>query len=329
MHALTIVQEVLRRGCPNIHAARRKSLLAATEAALHAPSHTLSNLARSLGGGIAVRCRVKRMDRMLGSRPLQQECTTVYRAIAQHWLRGNDTPLIVVDWTDLNASRSVQMIRASVAMCGRSLTLYEEVHTMQAATTPQVHQAFLARLKTMLPSGCQPIVITDAGFRSPWFRAVEAQDWHWVGRSRNRDLVREHGEPSSPWRGCKTLYAKATRSAQDLGLFDCVRNRPHVHRLVLVKRAPKRRFKATVSGQKSRSNHSQKQARAQSELVASRVGVACPSERSGHLCDLCAAHADRAGLQRHQECSIWFGSVQQRQPNTTAPSSARAHCELG
>lgn len=240
MHAISIVQDVLRKGCPHIHAARLKALLLGTEAALHASSLTLSNLARALGGQSAVRHRVKRIDRMLGSRALQQACASVYRAMAQHWLHGNDTPLIVVDWSDVNESRSAQMIRASVALVGRSLTLYEEVHSMKAATTPQVHQAFLARLKTMLPSGCQPIVITDAGFRSPWFRAVEAQGWHWVGRSRNRDLVREHGTPFAQWHGCKSLYAnanaKANRSALDLGLFDCVRNRPHLHRLVLIKK---------------------------------------------------------------------------------------------
>jgi hypothetical protein len=276
MHAITIVQDLLRKGCPHIHATRLNSLLLATEAALHASSHTLSNLARALGGPSAVRHRVKRIDRMLGSRALQQECASVYRAMAGHWLRGNDTPLIVVDWTDLNERRSVQMIRASVALRGRSLTLYEELHSMQVATTPQVHQAFLARLKTMLPPGCQPIVITDAGFRSPWFRAVEAQGWHWVGRSRNRDLVREHGEPCAQWRGCKSLYAKASTKAMDLGLFDCVRNRPHVHRLVIIKHAPGRRFKPTVSGQRCRSNHSQKQARAQSEpwLLAVSVSLA-------------------------------------------------------
>ena len=205
------------------------------------------------------------MDRLLGSRLLQQECASVYAAMARHWLRGNNTPLIVVDWSDLNADRSAQMIRASVALNGRSLTLYEEVHSMQAATTPVVHKAFLARLKAMLAPGCQPIVITDAGFRSPWFRAVEAQGWHWLGRNRNRDLVREHGKAFAVWRGCKSLYAKATFSALDLGLFDCVRNRPHVHRLVLIKHAAKGRFMPTVKGVKSRSNHSQKQARAHAE----------------------------------------------------------------
>jgi hypothetical protein len=276
MHAISIVQDVLRKGCPHIHAKRLKALLLATRAALHASSHTLSNLARALEGSSAVRHRVKQMDRLLGSRALQHECASVYAAMARYWLHGNDTPLIVVDWSDLNESRSAQMIRASVALVGRSLTLYEEVHSMKAATTPEVHKAFLAHLKSMLPSGVQPIVITDAGFRSPWFRAVEALGWHWVGRSRNRDLVREHGTRFAQWRGCKSLYAKATGSALDLGLFDCVRNRPHLHRLILIKKAPKGRFMATVNGARSRSNHSQKQARAQAEpwLLAASTSLA-------------------------------------------------------
>jgi hypothetical protein len=279
MHAITIVQDVLRKGCPHIHAKRLNALLLATRAALHASSHTLSNLARALEGASAVRHRVKRMDRLLGSRALQQECASVYAAMARHWLLGNDTPLIVVDWSDLNESRSAQMIRASVALVGRSLTLYEEVHSMKAATTPAVHIAFLARLRSMLPAGCQPIIITDAGFRSPWFRAVEALGWHWVGRSRNRDMVRRHGAPGAPhaaWQGCKHLYVRATGKALDLGVFDCVRNRPHVHRLILIKKTPKGRFMPTVNGARSRSNHSKKQARAQSEpwLLAASTSLA-------------------------------------------------------
>lgn len=30
------------------------------------------------------------------------------------------------------------------------------------------------------------LLVTDAGFRGPRFRAVEAMGWHWLGRLRNR-----------------------------------------------------------------------------------------------------------------------------------------------
>ena len=119
----------------------------------------------------------------------------MYAAMARHWLRGNDTLLIVLDWSDLNESRSAQMIRASVALNGRSLTLYEQGHSMKAATKPEVHKAFLARLKMMLAPGCQPIVMTDAGFRSPWFRAVEAHGWRGVGWGGTQPKPRSGAQP--------------------------------------------------------------------------------------------------------------------------------------
>lgn len=276
MHAITIVQDVLRKGCPHIHSTRLNALLLATRGALHASSHTLSNLARAMDSPVAVRYRVKRMDRLLGSVTMNQECAAVYAAMAGYWLRdGNNTPLIVVDWTDLNKSRSAQMIRASVVVGGRSLTLFEEVHSIKAATSPQVHRAFLEHLKAMLAPGCRPIVITDAGFRSPWFRAVEAQGWHWVGRIRGRTLVRSQSTKDSTWIGCKTLYPQATTTAQDLGLFDCVQNRPHAQRLVIIKKAPKGRHKLTLKGTQYQTKHSQKQARGQAEpwLLAASLSL--------------------------------------------------------
>ncbi len=264
MHAMTIIQDVLVQRCPQIHRTRLNALLDAVEAALHARSHTLSNLARALKSTSAVRHNVKRMDRLLGNQAMQRECITVYAALAHYWLHDVRTLLIVIDWSDLNAARSQQLIRASVALNGRSLTVYEEVHSMKRATTPAVHKAFLARLKQVLPAGCQPTIVTDAGFRSPWFRAIEALGWHWVGRIRNRDMVRSHGG-SAAWCGAKTLYAKATRKALDLRQMDYVRSHPLVCRFVIIKRVPKGRRMKTLSGARTQSAHSAEHAKAQSE----------------------------------------------------------------
>ena len=130
MHAITIVQEVLRKGCPHIHKARLESLCDVVRAALSASSHTLSNLAHALnaksaraaGAAVAVRHRVKRVGRLLGNGALQRERTSIYAAIAQFWLHDSGSgeptqvPLSLVDWSDLNEARSAQLIRASVAL---------------------------------------------------------------------------------------------------------------------------------------------------------------------------------------------------------------------
>ena len=293
--AITIVQDVLRKGCPHIHKACLESLCDIVRAAFSASSHTLSNLARALdttnarapGAAVAVRHRVKRVDRLLGNRALQRDRTSIYAAMAQFWLHdpgsggATQTSLILVDWSDLNEARSAQLIRASVALQGRSLTLYEEEHTMKVAHVfaPKVHAAFLKALKAMLPSVCQLIVITDAGFRSPWFRAIEAIGWHWVGRIRNRDMVRpqdSNNERAGGWQGAKTLYARATSKALDLGLFDYVRSHPISPRLVTIKHAPKGRHMMTLRGERTRSSHNKKKSTAESEpwLLAASIGLA-------------------------------------------------------
>ena len=183
--------------------------------------------------------------------------------LARRCLAGVRTPLIIVDWSDLSADRRWQLLRASVALEGRSVTLYEEVHALLDATAPGVHKGFLARLGAMLPPQCRPIVITNAGFRSPWFQLINAMGWCWIGRIRNRDMIRRLG--GGDWFGCKRLYAQASALAQALGRYQYVRSNPVNCDLVLIRRAAQGRHKKSVLGTKVRSRHSLKQARCQRE----------------------------------------------------------------
>jgi hypothetical protein len=131
---------------------------------------------------------IKRVDRLLGNRALHAEIPQLYATLAYQCLAGIKTPLIMIDWSDLTPDRRWQLLRASsMALSGRSVTLYEQVHPLWHAAAFRVHAAFLARLAAMLPSGCVPILLTDAGFRSTWFKLVNRMGWHWVGRIRNRD----------------------------------------------------------------------------------------------------------------------------------------------
>ena len=65
-------------------------------------------------------------------------------------------------------------VGASLAVNGRSVTVYEEVHTLASKDKRRTHRAFLEQLQALLPAGCRPIIVTDAGFRTPWFKQVEA-----------------------------------------------------------------------------------------------------------------------------------------------------------
>jgi hypothetical protein len=274
MHASAILRRILCVRLPEIHAKRLTSLLAAVDAVVSGSRLTLSDLGRGLPGPVAVKHNIKRIDRLLGNGSLHTEARKLYETLARDSLVGISLPLIVIDWSDLTPDRHWQLLRASVAIEGRSMTLYEEVHPQSRATSPRVHEAFLTRIKAMLPPGCVPIVITDAGFRSVWFKLVNRMGWYWIGRIRNRDMVSPVNDDT--WIGCKTLYSLATSKAKTLGQYRYVRNHPVSCRLVLVKRARQKRHKKSRLGERVRSGHSLKHARAQREpwLLAVCPGLA-------------------------------------------------------
>lgn len=260
MHALSILHRALVLHCPWMHAKRRLSLLATVRAVIFGSRLMLSDLGRGLRGRTVVKHNIKRVDRLLGNAKLHAETAPVYEVLARHCLVGVSMPLIVVDWSDLSADRRWQLLRASVALEGRSVTLYEEVHPLSQLASRVVHKRFVARLGAMLTPGTRPIVLTDAGFRSPWFQLIEQSGWHFLGRIRNRDMIRPI--QSQAWTGCKQLYAKARSVAQALGRYAYVRSNPVICDLVLIKRKPQGRHKKSVFGINVRSRHSLKQARA-------------------------------------------------------------------
>ncbi len=177
-------------------------------------------------------------------------------------------PLILIDWSDLKADQSVHLLRASLAVGGRSLTLYEEVHGQQLLGNRGVQTRFLRTLATLLPAHVAPIIIADSGFKVPFYREVEHLGWRWVGRVRGRDYLR----PNQRWVSCKTLFKRATATPTSLGVGEWVRSNPICAVLVLVRLAPKGRRGHNAFGKRSRSKASQQSARAAKEpwlLVAS------------------------------------------------------------
>jgi hypothetical protein len=263
MHAQRIIQDLLSTECPSIHAKRRDCLAATVEAGSKG-SLSLMGISRALGNTTAIRHRIKRCDRLLGNSKMEKEQQPVYAAMARRIMCGITKPLIIVDWSDLRADRSLQLLRAALVVQGRAMTLYEEVHPMSRATSLKVHRAFLKSLKSILPPQCRPIFITDAGFRSTWFKLLDNMGYAWIGRIRNRDMVRSSSAESA-WHGCKNLYKKANSELKDLGQFHYVRCNPVACRLVLIKKRSQGRHRTTVHGRVTKSAHSLKQAKAQKE----------------------------------------------------------------
>jgi hypothetical protein len=155
------------------------------------------------------------VDRLLGNAALASARREIYRALAHRWLKGVDHILLVIDWSDLTRDQHWQLLRASVAVDGRSLTLYEEVHAQKYLGNPKVHRRFLRTVQSLLPASCKVIVMTDAGFHAPWFNAVSELGWCFIGRLRGRNRVLLQHEPF--WRPARALYRLAGAKVLDLG----------------------------------------------------------------------------------------------------------------
>jgi hypothetical protein len=106
-------------------------------------------------------------------------------------------------------------------------------------------------------------VITDAGFRNTWFKLVTDLNWDYVGRVRNRDMLKPSHK--SYWKSCKTLYRKATHQACYLGKYTVVRSNPVDTHLYLVKQKPKGRHRYNQDGSRTTRGQSEKMAKRQKE----------------------------------------------------------------
>lgn len=73
---------------------------------------------------------------------------------------------------------------------GRALPLYEEVFPKRLENNPKVHRRFLKKIKKILPDRCVPVLITDAGFCTPWFKSVKEMGWDYIGRIRGNKCFR-------------------------------------------------------------------------------------------------------------------------------------------
>ena len=104
---------------------------------------------------------------------------------------------ILVDGSDLGDRQNKFLLRASLAVEGRAISIYQEIHTLKTKDKPITHRQFLTQLKKMFADNVKPIVVTDAGLRCPWFQHVREMGWDFVGRVRNR--TQYPLEPESGW----------------------------------------------------------------------------------------------------------------------------------
>lgn len=254
MHAATFLHKNIAQFCPDMHVRRTAAIADAVLALLRSQTLALTAIGRHIGGDVADKHNIKRVDRLLGNVALGGERQHIYAGLAQKLIGNRKHPVILVDYSDVDAQRTRHILRAAIAAEGRAISVYEDVHTIE--NCPQAIARFLSRLSRVLPANCQPILVTDAGFRGTWRKRIVEHGWFYVMRQRNRELMRRSGQTG--WVPCKSLYALARRQEQCHGEIEIVRNDPARTVAYTYAGAPKGRTKRTVHGAQVRNSHDQK-----------------------------------------------------------------------
>ncbi|MBI3896999.1 MAG: IS4 family transposase [Gammaproteobacteria bacterium] len=276
LHAVAVLQKCLSDVFQQMHAARTRVLLGAVAALICSRRLILMELARAWPGASRVRAPLKRLDRLLGNAHLIEESERCYAAMAR-WLVRGDRPILVIDWSDLKTDGSLHLLRAGIPVGGRTLTVLETIHPEREKNSARVERAFLRRLKALLPPAVKPILVTDAGFRAPWFRAVTKLGWDYVGRVRHRTYVQLAEDGG--WITNRSLHTVARPQPKRFTAARLVRNAPWQCDLILVRKPRRGRKALTRRGQRARSRQNLKAAQSAREpwlLATSLTEVSHP-----------------------------------------------------
>lgn len=247
MRATKKLHQSLNNELSFLHSRRRSALWRCVEGLLDGGRVWVSALGRSLPGATSDKHRIKAADRFVGNSAIHSSLPRIYAAVAKWLLRGLRRAIVAVDWTQVGANHYA--LEAALCHQGRAITIFSRVFPKKLQCNPQAEMHFLAELGEVIPPGCTPIIVTDAGFRTPWFEAVQRQGWDFVGRLRNRTKFFVEGR----WRSPATLHARAGRHARRLGRLTMRRSNPRTFGVVLApKPTPKGRKKRTKTGRVKR-----------------------------------------------------------------------------
>ena len=248
MQAKKLLHTLLEKACFAMHGHRFSSLLTCCEALLFDQRLTLTQIGRAIDNQVAAKRNIKKVDRLLSNQLLHQESFSVYRELAKFFVSRVKTPVILVDWSDLTPTRSHFLMRATLAVKGRPITLYEEVH--EQLDNRKTHEGFLKQLEQILPRDSKPIIVTDAGFRGTWIKAVVALKWDFVARIRGTTLIAHSAD--APWFSCQRLMETATARIQNFQAMCVIAAQQINCRLCRVRKSPKGRHQKNIDGTNSR-----------------------------------------------------------------------------
>jgi len=231
MRVVDMVRELVGSCSSVVHAVRAAAVTAMVEGIIRGGRLSPATIGRVLPSQALPKHGIKRVDRLLGNTKMVGDRLFFFLVIAHRLLRGCARPVILVDWTHA-AGQHVALV-AAVPIGGRALPIYVEVYPLKKLGNTAIEGRFLRTLKSIVPTECRSVVVSDAGFKGPFFQAVLELGWDFVGRIRGTTkAVSSVGETISK----EQFYARASIVPTELGSFGLFVKQRIPCRLVLVRK---------------------------------------------------------------------------------------------
>ena len=266
MHAVELLHKHIKITSREMNKATLGRLLQTAEAVLYGGKLSLTHLGRNLSGRAQVKHKIKSVDRLLGNRKLYTHRQSLYRAMSLLLIGSRKRIELIVDWSPYG-NRHQQMLRASLCQRGRSMVVYEEVHAeTKTDKRKKIHREFLGSLKEILPKDVEVTILTDAGFKTDWFKEVRNLDWDFEGRVRGNIYYSKEGKA---WEKAVFLYKEATQTPTYIGQVRLGKKSMLPCEMYLYKgktTASKKEKRAKLSSRTTKKFHKAEDARARKKL---------------------------------------------------------------
>lgn len=214
MPELLLCHKYFKNSLSSFNNARMKTLMSCSDALISGNKLTLTEIGRNLSGTAHVKHKIKRVDRFLKNKHLNNERIAIYQALAQPIISSLSTLAIAVDWSGA-CGHEYHLLRASLLVDGRSIVIYNMIVEQQHLDTQATNNLFLNELQDVIGKHPSVYIVTDGGFLTPWYSQVRSLGWHMIGRLRGTMKCKR--ENQSQWQTLKQLRVGANDIPQPLG----------------------------------------------------------------------------------------------------------------
>jgi stalled ribosome alternative rescue factor ArfA len=260
MQGIKLLHKFVKESCPTLHKKLKDSLLVCCKGLMEGKKLSITAIGKAIKSHTSVKHQIKRSDRLFSSEALLSQKDNIYLSLILKVLPADGFLPVLVDTCFITPDCEFQMLRGSIAMSGRALTLYEIVYRNgELSFTMEV---FLKKLKELLPENIHAVFITDAGFHNRWFKLVKKYGWDFIGRVRQNKIFKTR---SGELKYCNSLHKTAKAKPKCEGEIMLCKSNSIACNLYTIKRKILGRKKKNKKGGMAKGSYSRIHAKSQRE----------------------------------------------------------------